>query len=151
MTVRPGNVAEVRIRRRGGLQLNRRRRRRRREILRGLVPLLLPRHRAHVIQPLAVDLTGVLLLELLDRLEQTETRHRRLHLVAPGRRLHGRLRVVVRPRRHRLHHQLRLGVLRVDGRVHRGGGHRFRLDVHRGLALEHRRDHGRRLHAGSWQ
>lgn len=50
-----------------------------------------------------------------------------------------------------LHHQLRLGILGgsgVDGRIH---GHRFGVDVHWSLALEHRCDHGGRLHAGGWQ
>lgn len=97
MTIRPGDVAEVRIRRRRGrrLELDRRGRRvilsgrlaRQRLLdLMGLaVPLLLSRrHRVRVIQSLAVDLTGVLLLQLLHRLEQA--RHGGLYLlIAPDR------------------------------------------------------------------
>lgn len=93
MAIRPGDVAEVGIRRRRGRRLDLDRCREvlrlagRQIVLRLRVPLLLPRrHRTRMIQPLPVDLTGVLLFQLLHRLEQTQTRYGGLHLlVAPGR------------------------------------------------------------------
>lgn len=114
MTVRPGDIAEVRIRRRRGRRLELDRRGRRVVLrlrlgagqrlldlrVRLAVPLLLPRrHRVRVIQPLAVDLTGVLLLQLFYRLEQVQARHggSLYLLIAPDR--DGRLRrMTVRPR-----------------------------------------------------
>lgn len=151
VTVRPGYVAEMRIRRRGGgcFHLDRRR-----QLLLIVVFASLrlslrnqTRRMARVVQSLSIDLRRVLLLQLFQLLQlfhrlEDQTRHgRRYVLVTPRDR---RMGDIVQTRQ--LNHQLRLVLVnrRIDGHGC------FGIDVDRCFTLEYRGDQ-RWLCASGWQ